>query len=85
MALVRLSEDEILQLGLKSVGFDVQQQRNTRHVTSMTRFYASFGAGPKSCVDILEKLQTTEDVIRRTDRVVRLPPNGATRCEIRLS
>ena len=60
MALVRLSEDEILLLGLESVGFDERRQQNTCDATNMTRFYASFGAGPKSCIQILESFQKTE-------------------------
>ena len=65
MALVRLSEDEILLLGLESIGFDERRQRNTCHATNITRFYASFGAGPKSCIQILESFHGLDLQLKR--------------------
>ena len=64
MVTVRLSA-EILQLGLVTVGFDVRPQRST--ATNMKRFRSFFGAGPKSCVEILNDLQTTENVYKNVN------------------
>ena len=58
-----LSADEILQLGLDAVGFDVRRQRNAN--TNMMRFSAFFGAGPKSSFEILSDLGTTVNINAR--------------------
>jgi hypothetical protein len=62
MVLILPSADEILQLGLETVGFSVQRQQRVRHVTNITRFRASFGPSPETCRDIFKDFQTTQIV-----------------------
>ena len=63
MVLVSITEKDCIELGLDAVGFDKRRQRNA--TTNNTRFCACYGAGPKSCVKILEDLQTTGNVEAR--------------------
>ena len=63
MVPISISENECIELGLDAIGFDGRRQRNA--TTNNTRFRASYGAGPKSCVEILNDLQTTGHVEAR--------------------
>jgi hypothetical protein len=46
MTIVRISEAEMLEMGLKTIGYDRLRQQRTQHLTNLKRFRASFGPLP---------------------------------------
>lgn len=59
MALVLLTADEILYIGLDLVGFSRRQQQNVCRPTNVMRFKGHYGSNPIVYAQILEELQTT--------------------------
>jgi hypothetical protein len=52
--------DEMLQMGLRMIGFDDSRQERVSRRTNVRRFGAYFGSSPLVCAVIWEDLLTTE-------------------------
>jgi hypothetical protein len=55
--IVRISEAEILMMGLKTIGYDRVRQQKTRYKTNLQRFRASFGALPITASQLFSEIQ----------------------------
>jgi hypothetical protein len=56
---LNVSPEELLVLGLQSVGFGINRQ-NCLHAMKLERFLAHFGASPETHSAIFSDLQTTQ-------------------------
>jgi hypothetical protein len=54
------TSDELLELGLKLIGYTEKRLRRAKHTTNVERFKAHFSSIPKVLCDIWEDLQTTD-------------------------
>jgi hypothetical protein len=54
------TENEIMKIGLRLVGFSRRRLRRAKKKTNLDRFRGHFGSNPKVIAETLEDLQTTE-------------------------
>lgn len=54
---VRISEAEILELGLKTIGYDRVRQQRCKYSTNVKRFRASFGSLPLTTSQLISEIQ----------------------------
>jgi len=60
MTIIRVSEEDLLARGLKSVGFDSYGQESNCLKTKILRFRASFGCDPKTCAAVFTEIQSID-------------------------